>query len=112
MAIIMRQGAGKRAAAATGYDGAAPTGQRIRIGLTMLAAIFLVVLVAAAGMRPHRSVAPADSAGEPLANMGLAPGAGHADAAAATATQAAPPPRPVRAVTAAPPPAGPVPARP
>lgn len=90
MAIILRPASGNRAAANAKLQAIAPTGQRIRIGLTMLAAIFLVVLVAAAGMRPHRSVAPADSAGEPLANMGLAPGAGHLDAPAKVPVPARP----------------------
>jgi hypothetical protein len=75
MAIISRKTSGQEAAVAAVADGLAPAGQRIRIGLTVLAAIFLLVLIAAAGMRPTRSVAPADSAGEPLANLGVAPGA-------------------------------------
>jgi hypothetical protein len=54
----------------------AAAAQRIRVGLTGLAAIFLLVLIAAAGMRPAHSVAPQDSQGEPLAVLGVAPGAG------------------------------------
>ena len=48
----------------------AAAAQRIRVGLTGLAAIFLLVLIAAAGMRPDHSVAPQDSQGEPLAVLG------------------------------------------
>ena len=50
--------------------------QRVRAGLTGLAAIFLMVLIAAAGMRPDRSVAPAGTHGETLAVLGVAPGPG------------------------------------
>lgn len=50
--------------------------QRIRVGLTGLAAIFLLVLVATAGMRPAVSLAAQDTHGEPLAVLGVAPGAG------------------------------------
>lgn len=53
--------------------------QRIRVGLTGLAAIFLLVLVAAAGLRPGPA-GPAgptpEATGEPLAVLGVAPGAG------------------------------------
>nr|WP_310523034.1 hypothetical protein [Polymorphobacter sp.] len=52
--------------------------QRVRVGLTGLAAIFLLVMIAAAGLKPAQSVAPADSQGEPLAVLGVAPGAGPA----------------------------------
>lgn len=52
--------------------------QRIRVGLTGLAAIFLLVLIAAAGMRPSASLTPQDVHGEPLAVLGVAPGAGSA----------------------------------
>ena len=55
----------------------AANGQRIRIGVTMLATIFLLVLVAAAGMRPDRSMAPADAQGDPLAQLGVAPSSAH-----------------------------------
>lgn len=51
---------------------------RIRVGLTGLAAIFLLVLVAAAGLRPTQSLAAADTQAEPLAVLGVAPGAGPA----------------------------------
>ncbi len=53
--------------------------QRVRLGLTGLAAIFLLVLVTAAGMRPAPSAAPVDSHGEPLAVLGVAPGPGPAN---------------------------------
>ena len=48
-------------------------GQRIRLGITGLAAIFLIVLIAAAGLRPGRSVAPDGAQGDPLATLGVAP---------------------------------------
>jgi hypothetical protein len=47
--------------------------ERLRWGLTGLAAIFLLVLVAAAGLRPHRR-AERPGTGEPLAVLGVAPG--------------------------------------
>jgi hypothetical protein len=56
------------------------SGHRIRVGLTGLAAIFLLMLIAAAGLRPDRSMAAPDAAGEPLAVLGVAPGAGPAEA--------------------------------
>ncbi|MGI4877973.1 MAG: hypothetical protein ACRYG4_10880 [Janthinobacterium lividum] len=59
-----------------GASGQACTAQRIRVGLTGLAAVFLMVMVAAAGMRPTRSVAPVDSHGETLAVLGVAPSSG------------------------------------
>ncbi len=55
--------------------------QRVRIGLTGLAIVFLLVLIAAAGLRPNRSMAPADSQGETLAVLGVAPGPGAEKAA-------------------------------
>jgi hypothetical protein len=50
--------------------------QRVRVGLTGLAFIFLLMLIAAAGMRPSESVAPAEAEGETLAMLGVAPGSG------------------------------------
>ena len=51
-------------------------GERLRLGLTGLGAIFLLVMVIAAGLRPvSRSVA-SDPQGESLAVLGVAPGAG------------------------------------
>ena len=49
--------------------------QRVRAGLTGLAAIFLMVLIAAAGIKPNRS-APPVAHGETLAVLGVAPGSG------------------------------------
>lgn len=48
--------------------------QRVRVGMTGLAFVFMLLLVAAAGMRPDRSVAPAGAQGETLALLGVAPG--------------------------------------
>ena len=50
--------------------------QRVRVGLTGLAFVFLLVLISSAGMRPERSVAPAGAQGETLAMLGVAPGSG------------------------------------
>ena len=65
----------------------AAAAQRIRLGLTGLGAIFLLVLIAAAGMKPAQSVAPAGLPGEPLAVLGVAPGAGPASTPAETRPQ-------------------------
>jgi hypothetical protein len=51
------------------------TGQRVRVGLTGLAAIFLLVLVATAGLRPGVPRNAAQPADEPLAVLGVAPAA-------------------------------------
>lgn len=61
--------------------------QRVRAGLTGLAAIFLMVLIAAAGSKPVRPVVPAAGAhSETLAVLGVAPGSSsEADHAANTA---------------------------
>ena len=64
-------------AAARQAISATATAQRVRAGLTGLAAIFLVVMVAAAGMRPERSVAPVGTPAEPLSVLGVTPGAAH-----------------------------------
>ena len=49
------------------------SGARLRWGLTGLAAIFLIVMIAAAGLRPTgREARP--GTGEPLAVLGVAPG--------------------------------------
>ncbi len=71
----------------------AATGQRLRLGLTGLAAVFLLVMVAAAGMKPRQSMAPTGATGEPLAVLGVAPGAGPAGA---VDNPAPPPARPSR----------------
>lgn len=65
--------------------------QRVRAGLTGLAAIFLVVLIAAAGMKPSRSAAPTGTHGETLAVLGVAPGPGDADRRAVAAQPVAQP---------------------
>jgi hypothetical protein len=49
--------------------------ERLRWGLTGLAAIFLLVLIAAAGLRPAAPAKPQAPTGEPLAVLGVAPGA-------------------------------------
>ncbi|PZN92162.1 MAG: hypothetical protein DCF31_17405 [Alphaproteobacteria bacterium] len=56
----------------------AATAQRARWGLTGLAAVFLLFLIASAGMRPGATAAPVDSQAEPLAVLGVAPGTGPA----------------------------------
>ena len=48
--------------------------QRVRAGLTGLAAIFLLVLIAAAGLKPARHEGPAAAPAETLAVLGVAPG--------------------------------------
>ncbi|MEI6486304.1 MAG: hypothetical protein WCO11_08560 [Sphingomonadales bacterium] len=53
--------------------GSARSGDRLRWGLTGLAAIMLIVMVAAAGSRPTGRE-PQPGAGEPLAVLGVAPG--------------------------------------
>ena len=51
------------------------SGERLRWGLTGLAAVFLLVMIAAAGLQPaDRSERP--GAGESLAVLGVAPGPG------------------------------------
>ena len=50
--------------------------QRVRTGLTGLAAIFLMVLIAAAGLKPDHPAAPRAAPGETLAMLGVAPGSG------------------------------------
>lgn len=52
---------------------APPRGERLRWGLTGLAAVFLVVLVTAAGLRPAGN-ADKPGTGESLAVLGVAPG--------------------------------------
>ena len=48
--------------------------QRVRAGLTGLAAIFLIVMIGAASLKPHRAVAPSGGQGETLAVLGVAAG--------------------------------------
>lgn len=49
--------------------------QRVRLGLTGMAAIFLLILVAAAGLRPAQPRFAEAAHGESLAVLGVAPGA-------------------------------------
>lgn len=56
----------------------AAAAQRVRLGLTGLATVFLLVLAAAAGMKPAGQATLAGNPGEPLAVLGVAPGAGSA----------------------------------
>lgn len=60
---------------------------RVRTGLTGLAAIFLMVLIAAAGLKPGAGSAHRTAGGETLAVLGVAPGF---EAARKTATPPAP----------------------
>lgn len=56
-------------------------GERLRLGLTGLGAIFLIVIVVAAGLKPAATPAAGDPQGESLAVLGVAPGAPGPDAA-------------------------------
>lgn len=72
-------------------DGEPPrNGERLRLGLTGLGAIFLIVMVVAAGLKPASRVAEHDRQGESLAVLGVAPGAGQAE----TPSEAPVPPKP------------------
>jgi hypothetical protein len=51
-------------------------GERLRLGLTGLGAIFLIVMVVAAGLKPAGRATNRDPQGESLAVLGVAPGAG------------------------------------
>jgi hypothetical protein len=64
-------------------------GERLRWGLTGLGAIFLIVMVVAAGLKPAPRATDRDPQGESLAVLGVAPGAGPA-----TPDRAATPPKP------------------
>ncbi|MEY2882355.1 MAG: hypothetical protein RL490_79 [Pseudomonadota bacterium] len=72
-----------------------PTGERVRVGLTGLAAIFLLILVVAAGVRttPAPKTMSNEAPGESLAVLGVAPGAG---SGATAPNPPPPPPRPSR----------------
>jgi hypothetical protein len=50
--------------------------QRVRLGLTGMAAVFLLVLIAAAGLKPAQPRFADAAHGESLAVLGVAPGAG------------------------------------
>jgi|GEM_PF-5881415 hypothetical protein len=50
-------------------------GERLRLGLTGLGAIFLIVILVAAGLKPAAAPAVGDPQGESLAVLGVAPGA-------------------------------------
>ncbi len=67
--------------------------QRVRIGLTGLAAVFLVTMIAAAGFSPEQPVdRPATDLPkreEPLAELGVAPGGASSAAATADANASA-----------------------
>ena len=54
-------------------------GERLRWGLTGLGAIFLIVMVVAAGLKPLARDTDRDPKGESLAVLGVAPGAGPAN---------------------------------
>lgn len=54
------------------------TAQRVNIGLTGLAAIFLTVMAAAAGVRAAHPAAAVDPNAETLAVLGVAPSSGSA----------------------------------
>lgn len=71
-----------------------PAGDRVRVGLTGLAAIFLLILAVAAGVKtvPVPRTVATEAPDEPLAVLGVAPGAGPG----VTAPNAPPPPRPSR----------------
>ena len=67
--------------------------QRVRAGLTGLAAIFLMVLIAAAGLRPARPMAHATGHSETLAVLGVAPGS-NSEGERKLANEPVPAPRP------------------
>ena len=75
--------------------GVTAAAQRVRWGLTGLAAIFLLVLIAAVGLRPERDPEAQQGQNEPLAELGVAPGAGPT-ALTQTPRPAATPARPSR----------------
>lgn len=74
MSLLKRPFGNRIASAAPAANGG--IAQRVRWGLTGLAAIFLLVLIAAAGLRPGRTPETAQGQNEPLAELGVAPGAG------------------------------------
>ncbi|MEO5773065.1 MAG: hypothetical protein ABIQ32_02970 [Sphingomicrobium sp.] len=75
-------------------ENAGTSAQRIRIGLTGLAFAFLLVLLGSAILRSGQSdepssvnVAAGNSASEPLAELGVAPGSAGAQANSSTSKQ-------------------------
>jgi hypothetical protein len=56
-------------------------GERLRLGLTGLGAIFLIVMVVAAGLKPAGRSSDTGPQGESLAVLGVAPGASSTPAA-------------------------------
>jgi len=62
--------------------------QRVRFGLTGLGAIFLLVLIAAAGIKPGTKAVKPQGQSETLAVLGVAPSSGDDAKLAATAPQA------------------------
>ncbi len=59
--------------------------QRLNVGLTLLALVFLTVMVAAAGVRASRPQAPVNPRTETLAVLGVAPSSGSASTLSAPA---------------------------
>ncbi len=66
--------------------------QRVNIGLTLLAVVFLTVMAAAAGVRASRPPRPVNPKAETLAVLGVAPSSGSA-ATLANEQPATPPAR-------------------
>ena len=60
--------------------------QRVRVGLTGLAAIFILVMIAAAGLKPAPKTIQPKGQGETLAVLGVAPSSGEPVKSANTAT--------------------------
>lgn len=71
--------------------------QRVNAGLTGLAAIFLIVVSAAAGVRSARPASPVDPKAETLAVLGVAPSSGTDATLHKTPEPTRPVPRPVAA---------------
>lgn len=70
--------------------------QRVRLGLTGLAAIFLLVMVAAASLKPVRQVMQPKGQAETLAVLGVAPSSGAAEPIRQPPPAVAPAPAPAR----------------
>ncbi|MBV8970836.1 MAG: hypothetical protein JO290_00935 [Sphingomonadaceae bacterium] len=68
--------------------------QRLNVGLTLLALIFLTVMVAAAGIHASRPTPPVNPRTETLAVLGVAPSSG--SASTLSAPPAVRPARPAR----------------